>query len=258
MPRFRLDACAVHIGSTAATAPAAPLPPRSFPYDAVERMTRIAGLAGVQTQSQTALFGADATVEAVRRTLATAADVLVPDGLFVLSFAGHGRQIPDEDDDEADGYDEAWVLADGLLVDDELSRALARFPATAQVVVVSDCCYSGGIDDDVPAPSPAVRARRITEPPVPPRRRRRRATTPVVVLAACGEDQTRVITPRSRLSKMIEEIVFPGGVRNDNCASYAQLEQELQARSPDAERPVVWSPEPAIRDLRPFDLGSRG
>ena len=40
--------------------------------------------------------------------------------IFLLSFSGHGDQVPDRNRDETDVRDEAWLLYDRKLIDDEL------------------------------------------------------------------------------------------------------------------------------------------
>ena len=81
--------------------------------------------------------------EAIRRTR--------PDDVIVFSFAGHGIQIPDQDGDEADGLDEAFVLPAfrpgigdqaNLIVDDVIDD-LVRRAAPRTVVFVADSCHSG-------------------------------------------------------------------------------------------------------------------
>ncbi|MDD4958611.1 MAG: caspase family protein, partial [Gallionella sp.] len=64
-------------------------------------------------------------------------------------FSGHGTQVPDKNNDEGDGLDEAMVLHDidgksynGLYVDDDFGAALKRIPSQNMVVMV-DACHSG-------------------------------------------------------------------------------------------------------------------
>ena len=96
-----------------------------------------------------------------------------PDTLVVFWFSGHGSRVPDATGtdrsprDEGDptwnetlvAYDSRAVDPDGGfdLIDDELHALLRAVPAR-DVVVVTDCCHSGGVlrgdDDDLP---PGVR-----------------------------------------------------------------------------------------------------
>lgn len=92
----------------------------------------------------------EVTRDAVVSELAGAAQRLrnATSGLLVLAFAGHGGHMPDSSGDEDDGLDEAWALDDGPLSDDALAELLAAVHHDVHVVVISNCCYSGGMFDD--------------------------------------------------------------------------------------------------------------
>jgi metacaspase-1 len=61
----------------------------------------------------------------------------------VFYYSGHGYQVRDENGDEDDGCDEAFVPYDlDFLSDDELDGLLSRIPAR-EVLVVLDSCFSG-------------------------------------------------------------------------------------------------------------------
>jgi hypothetical protein len=77
--------------------------------------------------------------------LDNAATELVSGDILFLSFSGHGCQFQDLNGDEEDHYDEAWALYDRILIDDELSLALARFKQGTRILVVSDSCHAGTI-----------------------------------------------------------------------------------------------------------------
>ncbi len=100
---------------------------------------------GANLSSRTLLTTA-ATREAVLAGIADAAARLASGGLFVLSYSGHGGQVPDANgDDPDDGMDETWCLFDGELLDDELYGALGAFAAGVRVLVFSDSCHSGTV-----------------------------------------------------------------------------------------------------------------
>jgi hypothetical protein len=66
--------------------------------------------------------------------------------LFVLTYSGHGGQVPDSSGDEQDDkQDETWCLYDGQLIDDELYLELSRFAAGVRILVLSDSCHSGTV-----------------------------------------------------------------------------------------------------------------
>jgi metacaspase-1 len=63
----------------------------------------------------------------------------------MLSYSGHGGQIPDRNSDEDDAQDETWRLYDGELVDDEIYSLLSKFERGVRVLVFSDNCHSGTV-----------------------------------------------------------------------------------------------------------------
>ena len=66
---------------------------------------------------------------------------------LVIYFTGHGTQVHDHDGDEKDGLDEAFVLMDGYVVDDDLKRIIDKNNNAKKLVLISDCCHSGTIFD---------------------------------------------------------------------------------------------------------------
>lgn len=121
---------------------------------------------GFPARAVTELKDREATREGILRSAER--DLLGPGrpgDLAVLFFAGHGRQVTDEDPgDELDGYDEALVPYDApyygagaerYLRDDTLHQFLERLRRKlgprGQVVVLLDTCYSGtGTRGDAP------------------------------------------------------------------------------------------------------------
>jgi hypothetical protein len=74
-----------------------------------------------------------------------AAQTLAPGDIFLLSYSGHGGQLPDLNRDEPDALDETWCLYDGELVDDEIFSLLGQFQAGVRILVFSDSCHSGTV-----------------------------------------------------------------------------------------------------------------
>ena len=91
------------------------------------------------------LLTRSATRRAVLAGIASAAGALRSGDIFLLTYSGHGGQVPDRDHDEPDLQDETWCLYDGELIDDEIYQALARFKAGVRVLVLSDSCHSGTV-----------------------------------------------------------------------------------------------------------------
>lgn len=104
-------------------------------------MTALFARAGYDAR---AFFDGDATVSALRGAIATAADALHADDWYVMTDSGHGSQR-----DSTFSYDstvEALCLYDGLLEDHWFLGDICKFREGVNVVVILDCCFSGGMD----------------------------------------------------------------------------------------------------------------
>jgi hypothetical protein len=80
---------------------------------------------------------------AVLREIRAAAKALESGDLFMLTYSGHGGQLPDQNGDEDDLQDETWCLYDGELLDDELMEQWVTFKPGVRILVFSDSCHSG-------------------------------------------------------------------------------------------------------------------
>ena len=86
-----------------------------------------------------------ATRSAVLGGMARASKALKSGDILLLTYSGHGGQVPDRNNDEPDGQDETWCLYDGELIDDEIYAALGRLARGVRVLVFSDSCHSGTV-----------------------------------------------------------------------------------------------------------------
>lgn len=118
-------------------------------------------------------------------------------GVLIITYAGHGWQEPEKlQGDEADGKDEAWLLAGfsrrgpgsaERLLDNDLNSVLRSIPTRVPILFISDSCHSGtmtrSIDqraavlgsrmaaygpieaDALPAPDPATLRSELTDLP---------------------------------------------------------------------------------------------
>jgi hypothetical protein len=107
------------------------------------RMAELASQAGYDAVSM--LRGREANRHAVYDALVGAAKVLGQDDIIFVSFSGHGEQTKDGDHDERDGWDEAWCLHDGILLDDKLAGFWKLFEPGVRILIVSESCFGGGI-----------------------------------------------------------------------------------------------------------------
>ncbi|RJS18524.1 caspase family protein [Corallococcus sp. H22C18031201] len=92
------------------------------------------------------LLSQDATRARVLGELDEAAKVLEAGDLLLLTYSGHGGQLPDANGDEPDGLDETWCLYDGEVLDDELYVALGKLKTGVRVFMLSDSCHSGSVN----------------------------------------------------------------------------------------------------------------
>jgi hypothetical protein len=149
------------------------------PLAACENDARdLAALAGKQGYTANVLLTKKGTRAALLKGLRAAAKALKAGDRFLLTFSGHGGQVPDTNRDEADRKDETWCLWDGQLIDDELYFELSRFAAGVRVVVLSDSCHSGTV----------TRAR---VPPPPPPGQRQKLMPDAVAMRVYGANQAQ-------------------------------------------------------------------
>ena len=110
-------------------------------YDALA-MTDIAKSQGFKANT---LLTTTATRAKITEEIRNAAQTLKTGDIFMLSYSGHGGQLPDRNEEEIDAIDETWCAYDGQLVDDELYELLAEFEQGVRILVFSDSCHSGTV-----------------------------------------------------------------------------------------------------------------
>lgn len=64
---------------------------------------------------------------------------------IVVSYSGHGSNVPDRNGDESDGRDEALVLYDSFLIDDSIREIFRSLHKEAFLTFISDSCHSGTV-----------------------------------------------------------------------------------------------------------------
>ncbi|MBI4785208.1 MAG: caspase family protein [Oscillatoriophycideae cyanobacterium NC_groundwater_1537_Pr4_S-0.65um_50_18] len=108
----------------------------------------MAAIAKAQGFTVSTLLTRAATRQAVLSHISDAAQKLQSGDILMLSYSGHGGQLPDLNSDESDRRDETWCLFDGELVDDELYGSFSQFAAGVRILVFSDSCHSGTVTRD--------------------------------------------------------------------------------------------------------------
>ena len=91
------------------------------------------------------LLTRDATRAGVLKAIRGASRRLTAGDFFLLTYSGHGGQVPDIDHEEADHRDETWCFYDGQFIDDELYLELSKFAKGVRIFVLSDSCHSGTV-----------------------------------------------------------------------------------------------------------------
>lgn len=91
------------------------------------------------------LLTKNATRKNLLAAFAKAVSSLSKGDIFFLTYSGHGGQVNDLNNDEADGLDETWCLYDGEFIDDELYFELSKFKEGVRVIILSDSCHSGTV-----------------------------------------------------------------------------------------------------------------
>lgn len=133
-------------------------------------------IASAQQFEASLLLNEKATANSVKGAIAEAAGKLKSGDILLLTYAGHGGQVPDPTEEEEDHYDETWVLYDRQLIDDELYALWGRFEEGVRIFVLSDSCHSGSVARDMLesplfAGQPAANQPRPRAMPVPTRDR---------------------------------------------------------------------------------------
>jgi hypothetical protein len=88
-----------------------------------------------------------------------------PQDVVVITYSGHGTYVPDQNGDEADGFDEALCPYDiqtnnAPFIDDEIHAIFETRKPGVRVVLIADSCHSGTVTravatanpDDLPRP----------------------------------------------------------------------------------------------------------
>ena len=126
----------------------------------------MAAIARAQGMKPAVLLTRKATRANVLAAVRSAARALRAGDFFMLTYSGHGGQVPDGNRDEADSQDETWCLFDAQLIDDELYYELSRFAEGVRILVLSDSCHSGTVTRDLP---PTVAIVPTGQPPQRPK-----------------------------------------------------------------------------------------
>ncbi len=84
-----------------------------------------------------------ATLDNIKKAFNEIGSKLKSNDKFIFYFSGHGFQLPDINKDEDDKLDEAMVLYDDLLIDDEVNEIYKKMFGESQNTMIVDACHSG-------------------------------------------------------------------------------------------------------------------
>jgi hypothetical protein len=170
----------------------------------------MAALATSKGIKPTVLLTKKGTRSAVLAGMRAAAKALKKGDLFLLSYSGHGGQVPDTSGEEADRKDETWCLYDGQLIDDELYFELSKFGAGVRVLVFSDSCHSGTITREI-------------APPPPPPGMRPKLMPGAVAMRTYTENKDFYDQIQAGVAKAVSGVGGAGGVGADPDSALAQV-----------------------------------
>jgi hypothetical protein len=102
-------------------------------------------IASSQGYTSRTLLDEDARADAVVSAIDGAAQQLGDSDIFLLTYSGHGGEVPDPTGTEATGMNQTWCLFDRMMVDDELYALWAHFGSGVRIFVLSDSCHSGTV-----------------------------------------------------------------------------------------------------------------
>ncbi len=93
----------------------------------------------------------NATKANILNTLSLIIDKATAEDFILVYYSGHGTYVPDNNNDEVDGYDECIIPVDfdpnnisSVILDDELGNIFSS-SKTQKGVFIFDSCYSGGL-----------------------------------------------------------------------------------------------------------------
>jgi hypothetical protein len=121
----------------------------SYTAEDATKLAQTLQRAGVLGEGSVVLTDAEATHDRVQAAFAQVAALAGPDDVFLFFYSGHGTQLRENQaSPEADLRDEAIVLRDRLVTDDEMALWFRGTHARMSILAL-DACFSGGFARDV-------------------------------------------------------------------------------------------------------------
>jgi len=86
---------------------------------------------------------ASCTKNNIKAAILKLIEVSIPGDVLVIQYSGHGTYTTDQNGDEIDNKDEAIVMYDGLLIDDDIREIMAQIKDGVKTTIIFDSCFSG-------------------------------------------------------------------------------------------------------------------
>ncbi len=232
------------------------------------------------------LLTAEATADAVVGAIERAARELAPGDLFLLTYSGHGGQVPDRNDEgEEDRSDETWLAHDRQIVDDELYASWAKFQPGVRILVLSDSCHSGTVTRRIEADVPDQVSTREAAAAQSPRFRALPRDVMIATYRAHADlyDGIQEGVPTAERADVDATVLLISGCRDDQLSldgfsnglftenllavwengtwaggGHPQFHEAIRSRMPDRQQPnytQVGSPNPDFEQQTPFTIG---
>ena len=123
---------------------------------------------GFKKSDITVLTDGDATKRAMQSGIAALVRGAKKGDVALLHYSGHGSNVPDDNEDEADGRDEILCPADldwnDPLRDDWLRTTFDGLRAGVSFTAIMDCCHSGTNTRAILPPDAPVKERYLPSP----------------------------------------------------------------------------------------------
>ena len=122
----------------------------AYTAEDARKMSETLSRAGVLAQGSVVLTDAEATYDRVRSEFQRIAAAAGPDDVFLFFYSGHGTQTREDaaNTAEPDRRDEAIVLRDRSVTDNEMSQWFGAV-RSRKAIIALDACFSGGFARDV-------------------------------------------------------------------------------------------------------------
>lgn len=219
------------------------------------------------------LFDRQATRDAILTGLRSLIAGARSGDILAFQYAGHGAQLADLQNDEADLFDETLVPYDhdhgAFLTDDDLAEVLSSLPSGVRLTLFMDCCHCGTNSRFAPLIAPRARAGaaerprflRVTAEQTEAHRSFRRARGSaraaievalpgVIHFAACQDDELAFESDGhghfTTVATRMLVAAFRGGSTNEDFLRAVREEVARDGR----QHPALLQPAPGMASLR--------